>query len=275
MDLVTITCLRDYRQMLQQAESIRKFVNPCTHWVVVNETQETFYKNQSLWKNDLSDFYSNHDLRVIFPEFNGPKCDPIEPYSYNRQQVLKFWISKHINDDYLILDTKNFFIKNCSIDDWNQVYGSGLMQSYYEFGGKWIQTTETYARFLGQNILEKGYLIVTPFVFRKKTLEKLGDIEKFCVTWIDLHAQKNILFSEFMFYSYLEREKFENFNEDDRNVTIWAESTPKITDLFDLIDDKKILSTGIHKDVYTKLTDEDKIIVTDFLKKLDLVNYLV
>lgn len=265
--------------MIQQAESIRKFVNPCTHWVVVNETQETFYKNESLWKNNLSDFYSNHDLRVIFPEFDGPKCDPIEPYhnwpnSYNRQQVLKFWIFKHINDDYLILDSKNFFIKNCSIEDWAQVDGCGLMQNY-EQDFKWSQTIKTYSDFLGQNVLKEGYAIQTPFVFRKKTLEKLGDIEKFCISWIDLHIQTNTLFSEFLFYSYLEREKFENFNKDHRNVTIWPESTPKTRDLFDFINDKKIVSVGIHREVLTKFTDEDKIIATDFLKKLDLVNYLV
>lgn len=280
MDLVTVTCLKDYRQMVQQAESIGKFLNPCTHWVVVNETQETFYKNESLWKNHLSDFYSNHDLRVIFPELNEPEYDPLEPYhnwpnSYNRQQVLKFWISKHINDDYLILDTKNFFIKNCSIDDWNQVYGSGLMQSYYEFGGKWIRTTEAYADFLGQDILKEGYLIETPFVFRKKTLEKLGNIEKFCANWIDLHVQKDILFSEFMLYSYLEKEKFEKLTNDRLNQTIWEGPTQKITDLFNLINNKKIVSTGIHKDVLTKLTDEDKTVVIEFLKKLDLTNYLV
>ena len=37
MYLATVTCNRDFQQMLLQAESIQKFVEPCKHVIIINE----------------------------------------------------------------------------------------------------------------------------------------------------------------------------------------------------------------------------------------------
>lgn len=269
MDLVTVTCWRDHRQMFLQAESIKKFLKPCRHWVIINDLPDVLKKTESVWRKHLPIFYKNHDLKILVPEW-----DCSEYLTYHRQQVLKFWISKYIDDDFLILDSKNFFIKNCSTDEWSGISGCGLIQDY-EVDKLWFKCSKVYSEYLGQEVLKKAYAVQTPFVFRKKTLEKLGDIEKFCSEWKNLHHNKKIIFSEFLFYSYLEREAFENFEDTPKNLTIWPASRENLKDLSNLITDEKILSIGLHREVLNNCTAQEKQIISDFLKKIGLTNRIV
>ena len=39
MYLVTVACYRDFYQILIQAESINLFLEPCTHYIIINENK--------------------------------------------------------------------------------------------------------------------------------------------------------------------------------------------------------------------------------------------
>ena len=103
MDLVTVTCDLDFNQMLLQAESISKFLKPCTHWVVINDQ----HIDKEKWESALTPYYHNHTLKLFTPNWNSIPSD----FGWAKQQAYKFVVSKYVNDDYLLLDSKNFFIK--------------------------------------------------------------------------------------------------------------------------------------------------------------------
>ena len=73
MDIVTVTCELDSHQMIQQAESISLFVEPCTHWVIV----EGANVNLTVWKKRLAPYYKNHTLKLkTYDNDMWPKLNP-------------------------------------------------------------------------------------------------------------------------------------------------------------------------------------------------------
>ena len=106
MDLVTVTCNRDFQHMLLQAESIQKFLEPCTHWIVINEYEDL---DVDRWHNALSKFYTNHKYNILTPTDFGISMPPFN--GWLTQQYFKLAISTFTNQDYIIMDTKVFFIK--------------------------------------------------------------------------------------------------------------------------------------------------------------------
>ena len=61
MNLVTVACYRDFQQILLQAESISLFLEPCTHYIIVNEEKIDL----DFWYKWLSPYYKNHELKII------------------------------------------------------------------------------------------------------------------------------------------------------------------------------------------------------------------
>lgn len=120
MDLVTVTCLKEQAQMVLQAESIQKFVEPCTHWVVINEPT---LHDLGYWHSLLDQYYTKHTLKLI--SFHD------EPFhemyhragGYYSQQVFKLIIAKYIKEKYIVLDTKNIFIKPTNTADYKDCLG--------------------------------------------------------------------------------------------------------------------------------------------------------
>lgn len=120
-DLVTVTCNRDRDIMLLQAKSIQRFLEPCRHWVIINEKNPNIGKWQSL----LKPYYQNHEL-IIMPVHNI-----FNTYDYNpqfTQQSCKLLMSSKIKSKYLCLDSKNFFIKPASILEWSDYLGNGRIE---------------------------------------------------------------------------------------------------------------------------------------------------
>lgn len=111
MDLVTVTCLRDLPEILLQAHSIDRFVSGCcNHWILIEDQQLSLEQ----WQQHLEPFYKNHKLKLI-NNFGVP-C---HMHPWQRQQIMKFMIAEQITAaDYLILDSKNFFIKSTNLDQW-------------------------------------------------------------------------------------------------------------------------------------------------------------
>ena len=111
MDLVTVTCALDLPAVILQAHSIDQFVtNPVTHWIILED--DVLPSEQ--WQQDLAPFYTRHNLKLI----NNIALTQDLP-GWQRQQILKFMIAEHITvHDYLILDSKNFFIKSTNLDQW-------------------------------------------------------------------------------------------------------------------------------------------------------------
>lgn len=195
MDLVTVTCNRDYDLMLLQAESISLFLTPCVHWVIINEEVVDIEQ----WKVALSPYYKNHTLKLLtlkdFKPINSSQ-------GWVRQQILKLRISEHTTNDYLILDTKCFFVKHTDLSFWNDKIGDGkvytLKNSAYSC---WEPAAILYSKKLNLPVLE-DIIFTVPFKVKIEYLKNADmDFLQECLLskTIDGHP------SEFVLYSYLAR----------------------------------------------------------------------
>ena len=192
MDLVTVTCTRDKLQMLLQAESICKFVEPTTHWVIINDPVVSV----DHWQELLSPFYTKHNLKILSPK-DFPISFGDNKGGWSRQQTYKFCVYKFINNDYLTLDSKNFFIKHCSTTFWNKILGSGSVTNFKN--QPWTETINYYSNFLNTNNTFDHLSIVTPFVFHKTILDHIDNFDNF----LDWFSKQQVIESEYLFYSFL------------------------------------------------------------------------
>jgi hypothetical protein len=188
MDLVTVTCKRDIQQMILQAESIQKFLAPCTHWVVINDQDVDITK----WKTILEPYYTDHTLKFWVPDWNNHTG-----VGWDKQQVYKFTVSQFLDDDYVVLDSKNFFIKQTNINNWRNILGSGHLEKINEGWPKWQATNNHYADYFKSMPLRAVLAVQTPFVFKIAITKKLDDD---FILWFN---SSEIMPSEFLCYSYL------------------------------------------------------------------------
>ena len=134
-NIVTVTYEEDFKYVLLQAESIQKYLVsevPFTHWVVINDPTIT---NIVPYRLQLEKYYNNHTCKLkIFqqPFFKNKFISKSSDGSRNvceiggteSQQICKLEIAKYIKDDYLVLDSKNFFIKPVNLQYWENKIGS-------------------------------------------------------------------------------------------------------------------------------------------------------
>lgn len=252
MDLVTVTCFDDRHQMLLQAESIEKFLEPCTHWVIVNDLDV----DRSFWNNLLSPFYKNHTLKLFFPEWNTFPNGT----GYEKQQCYKFWVSKLIAGNYLVLDSKNFFIRPSKLSDWNGIIGSGKWQIFSDtLHDGWTPTFKRYQKKLGIESNATQLAIQTPFLVDRNILNQFGDLDQF-LTWFN--HQDDIRHSEFLYYSliaekngFFENRQIHNF---EMYFTLWKNESTDILKFTEKIDNSpNIKVLGLHRFYLSRLDSEN------------------
>jgi len=214
--LVTVACYRDFHQILLQAESISLFLEPCTHYIIVNEEKIDL----DFWYRWLSPYYKNHELKII------PKIeydyDTVRNMFYKSenslgeitlgwrtQQLQKLLIATLIDEDYLILDAKTLFLKHCGLHDWDNAFGSS--HDLYPVSEIFDNTNYFYSKFFNKELLKSvpfGYtpvkIILDPL---KQYLEnpqnrKNLHVKLFLpeVVLINGHISPG---SEFLFYCYI------------------------------------------------------------------------
>lgn len=193
--------------MLLQAESIKKYLEPCEHIVIVED--DNF--NSDYWINLLSPYYNNHKLNL--KSYNHFK---IKGNGWLKQQCYKLLASIDCQDDYLILDSKDFFIRNVSLEEWKYQKGSNLIKSI-TFDKKTIMNSfasHDYACYFNTQMLYDVYASVTPFVININNIN-IDNILK-DVLWFNNNSLTTDYFpSEFLFYSYMARKDIEQFKQID------------------------------------------------------------
>lgn len=173
-NIVTVTYKEDFKYLLLQAESIHKHLTsdvPFTHWVVINDptiTDIVPYKLQlKKYYNDTTrklkifqqPFFENKFIAKSTIDEDRNVYEISGPYA---QQICKLEVAKLIKDDYLVLDSKNFFIRPINLQFWENKIGSGeyleTQTNYF-----WKNCIEEYCEKL--NIDTPKYVTnpVTPF----------------------------------------------------------------------------------------------------------------
>jgi hypothetical protein len=263
--------------MIVQAESINRFVKGVTHWVVVCSSSN----NMARWQRLLEPHYQGENkLKLI----RSPEILITKNAGYMNQQLLKIWIAGSIQDDYVILDSKNFFIKETDLsiyDDYIASNGYGYDTSDEAFPGTiYRESAIECSRFLGN---EKTRFVIpgvgTPYKISWKNMKKL--IDKFhsidiVVLWIKSVIERGkkynpgnaSVFSEFVFYAQLmtdeeidELERTIN-HRPDTNRTVWNQESfinyfkeyhipikqkRPVTVLLDHISEKRVYTVAFHR----------------------------
>lgn len=177
MDLLTITCDRDFLQVLIQAKSIQKFLQPCRHWIVVNEVGT----DRKKWQTELTPYYDKHELKLIFAE-----DDPLQPRGWFKgwikQQMWKFIMVKYIKTDYILFDSKCFFIQPTDTSTWTHE-GSGIVvdtDTNLSAAKTWEICNYSYSRALNMPMMKKFYSPEDPYVIRSELMQKIINRPDWC-----------------------------------------------------------------------------------------------
>lgn len=204
MHVVTVTCNRDFNQMVLQAESINKFLNPpCHHYVIINESDVDL----NFWQEQLNPFYTNHKLHLMSRiEYDYEKSGIIFYNSietgWKIQQLQKLLIGYLINDDYVILDSKDFFISNTDINEWDKTIGNTI--SHENEPNIFDDSSKAYADYFKVEKKTRIFHQYTPYVIRKKYITENKNFDFFTIgeaLWAP--DSRGLHLSEFVFYSYL------------------------------------------------------------------------
>jgi hypothetical protein len=286
MNLVTVTCNRDFQHMLLQAESIQKFVEPCTHWIVINEYENL---NVDKWHDALSKIYSDHKYNILTPTDFGISILPTS--GWHTQQYFKLAISTFTNADYIIVDTKVFFIKPTTLDYWKNSMGNGILYKFRESieGPSWVDNWKDISTYYAKKFNATPlthFLFSPPFKIdidiiktydMKNLLSDLYPTKEEEKSYFELNG-KQLYPSEFIFYSYLARDYFDRhvpvehsvlsiypIHLKDKNETqILQEILQKMT-LADV--NNNITCFSIHPLIFNRLSDHQINLINKWLTK--------
>lgn len=239
--IVTITCSRDFEAMKRQARSIDLFITErCTHFVVI----EDFNISIDTWRLALQPFYKNHELvLLVADDFNLNLKELREINGWLVQQLLKFYIVSKINNEcYLILDSKNFFIKPISLNCWPVVEGNGMSNAILP-DHKWYDFIKYASDIFNMPIPNIFWPAHTPFVFRTSVVKELINTCQLDDMFFKFKGgyEKVSEFSIYCFFSSAPLNVLEFYK------TFWPENVfPTIKELSQLHTNPAILMLGLH-----------------------------
>lgn len=271
-DIVTVTQLADMNQLRFQSHSIDLFVtDPITHRVIVQDRSDL-----DQWQQELAPFYRRHKLELHPTLLPADQYDRADRDGYRRQQVLKLMASQLVvRDRYLVLDSKNFFWKPMSLHDWPCQEGRPVITPVNATGPRqpWLNTV---AEHLGMPSFDHTYEVLTPFVMITAVARKCCEFD-LDLFWNELSRPTKYWESEFVFYSWIAHNFFGRLTQED------LAGQPDLTksDVFyiteqdiikDKLDSQYAITTGlcaaVHRDVIVNLSQQQKILLTDWLVDL-------
>lgn len=266
MYLATVTCYRDFPQLLLQAESIQKFVEPCKHVIIVNQDNpdiDFYYR----W---LKPYYTKHELVVM------PKLDYYYPVKglqndskllgsaleWRIQQLQKLLLAYEFDDDYILLDSKNFFVKSTILMPWKFVYGSGSIHCTPNTFG-----ADVYRKLL--NVTDNTLLApATPFKIDRELLTsrcKKSELGYFLFA----PEFEGSITSEFIFYSVLINDKlteFDNWPILGLSNVLWENDIDDLPDKLNRIVDSGVYISGFHRNLLGKIDAKQLSMINSWLK---------
>jgi hypothetical protein len=208
MELVTVTCDRDFQQTVLQAHSLDKFLlKPCVHWIIIENSNRPI----SYWQDKLNPYYTRNSLKLIHSNsILGSDNLP----GYFRQQLIKLKISELVSSNsYLVLDSKDLLIRPVTVYDWGDIEGNSSI--YYppensttleDILGPDLKWNKTFLEVVEKNnqISRPNFFWapVTPFRLKTNSVKKLNsslDIEHYFNPIVNSFSRQA---SEFLLYRY-------------------------------------------------------------------------
>jgi Family of unknown function (DUF6492) len=261
IDLVTVTCARDFGIQKLQSYSINLMLtSPCRHYVIVEDSAIDL----ETWRTMLSPYYAHHQLHVISGKsLLPPDCyvnDSRNKNGWHRSAVLKLLAAEKVQSKkYLILDSKNFFVYRQSLNDWPVKDGNGIIEKYNH--RSWTEV-DVFCVKNNIPIPKEVYNSSTPFMADTAIVK---EIIKFDILSLFFN-KKEWWSSEIFLYSIFSQnagKKLKSYPVP--NVTFWnSERVPDKKTLTDIHTWPNMRAFGLHRHVLKLGTD-----------LTDLVNFLV
>jgi hypothetical protein len=120
--ILIVTCNRDRWQFLLQCKSIGKFLAPCRVNIIINQYPAAEW--QEWFSDQCQPHLARHEVTVLTYE------DFLADFSFVflsrgvdgwvTQQILKLVFAIKTKQDYLVLDSKNWFVKPCCLLDFTR-----------------------------------------------------------------------------------------------------------------------------------------------------------
>lgn len=119
--LLVVTCNRDRWQFLLQCKSIGKFLSPCKVTIIINQYPAVEW--QEWFDNHCRIHLLKHEVCVLtyedfLPDFSFVLSRGID--GWVTQQILKLAFALKTEQDYLVLDSKNWFVRSCNLNDFTK-----------------------------------------------------------------------------------------------------------------------------------------------------------
>jgi len=196
--IVTVTCTRDKWCMALQSHSLETFVKePCTHYVIIEDEKTSTEE----WKELLTPLYTTHRLVLVTKE-SHPEVYPTHMIGWHGQQIIKLLAHKLIDTNrYIILDSKNIFIKPTKLENFEYEGCGSRMNVTDDWMMYWFPWLQFVSQKLNKPIPNLVWVPITPFVVDKNTLSSLFsncDFESMAIE----ASTNSIAVSEFLLYAF-------------------------------------------------------------------------
>lgn len=267
--LVTITCSRDRAIQKLQSYTIDKFIQKsCCHIIIVEDNQIPLWE----WQKELGSFYTNHKLVLMNSWLDNLsyKNDSYKKNGWHRSALLKLLAAEYVTTEkYLLLDSKNFFVKQANLDNWPCEEGNHLVEPLHSNsqlskgrlsnGRLWPNLFE-FGKKHKIPISQNTYSTTTPFMVQTHVVKKLLKLD-IASLFLNSTGWSSELFLYSVYAQYL---GIKLINGPTINVTFWNnERTADTETLTDIFSWTHLLTFGFHRD-FMKLN----------LDLIDLYNFL-
>ena len=240
MDLVTVTYSGDLLAMRLQSHSLDRFITkPITHHVYIEDSNLEL----PAWHKQLVPFYSRHRLMLRDGDsLLDSRAGLVQTEGWIRQQAIKLLAAREVvSDRYMVLDSKNLFIKCFDIGDWPVCHGSGRWRDRQGKMELFLQDAE---RDLGLVTSGQTWTPHTPWIMHTGIARSCFD--RGYVHYLLRHPQPY----EFALYAAVAQIHGAQLDVCDINLTkrIYAGSTIGMTQLDAIHADTCVLMMSIHRD---------------------------
>lgn len=274
MEVIVVTCLVDRLHFLILCKTAGRHLKPCTFNIIINERDDNLKFLKSWIENTCLKYIPLHKVRIFSEEEIHPEIHKLKINGWKSQQLLKlFYFKKTKSDSYWVLDSKNWFIKDCSIEDISKSKPDKIspdkIPSMIKYAKKKIRPRS-------KQISHTVVPYETPYLIKKDVVKYMIGIFKNTNNFMT-HFKLDEYPSEFMLHSFFD--DLINIDNTDYNSvrihrTIWEtdivyykKTTTELWEEFQKREDYLILS--IHKLVLRKMT------IDDFERVLNTLNFTV
>lgn len=263
MDLVVVGFTGELRALKLQARSLRLFMNDGTFnriFVIVNDTAFSAFK--AYFETEILPEYGGHASRAVLIDYRELTGGAVRKIGWRSQQALKLLAARHVEaDQFLILDSKNHFIRPFDLDVFVSADGKLLMHQT-TINPRFRDHFNAACAYFGVEngpAIEQALPTTTPFVMSTTATRDLLEIverrekEDFMSFFL-----RNRLFNEFYFYyAFLisQPELFKATYQMRSKVAVSffagaAETADRIRLLMPALDRQEICCTGVHRHIF-------------------------